>query len=70
MRISNGRRVEVTADNYGVPLNSRGTVVGMDNGDTDFDTYEIRFDNGFVAHEVRHYHLIVVGDGLLWADQR
>lgn len=57
------QRVRMTRDDYeGIPKGTLGTIVGEDFGDTDIHTYEVKFDNGERAFEVRQYHMEAVYD--------
>ncbi len=58
-RLFDGERVRMDSDTYPkVPKGTMGTVVRMDDEDTDIWTYTVDFDNGVEESGVRVYHLI------------
>jgi len=58
MKFYDGQRIRLIWDGEeGIPRGATGLIIGQDYGDTDFRTYEVVFDNGVLARQVREYHL-------------
>ena len=60
MQIRIKTQVKLISSTYDVLKDTVGTIVRMDNEDSDYYTYEVSFNTGVVEHGVRHYHLEVV----------